>query len=155
MSLTFGVRLSGLECYNHVCQFCTWSCPEEIMLYINSTSHEYMSVQRNSFSRTLERFNLDMLVKRRMHVDLIFLFKRLHGVIDCPQLLQTLLLRTLKYSTVSRYAFYTCHTVHLCPMCRAQLLYHEVPTQIGMCNPLIICSACLCNRCQTWINRVL
>ncbi|CAN7996395.1 unnamed protein product [Ixodes pacificus] len=47
---------------------------------------ELSSVVWNSIGRLLERYNCSTLSARRRDRDLIFLFKCLHGVIDCPDL---------------------------------------------------------------------
>lgn len=70
-----------------------------------------------------------MLEKRRIHADLVFIFKCLHVNIDCPQAFENIFLRTLMYDTVSRAAFDACHRVILCKMCRVQVRYNGVSTQ--------------------------
>lgn len=70
----------------------TRSCPVSVSFSFPLPLH--------SFPSTLVRFNLDILVNRKMHADLSILFKCFHGASDCPELLDIILSRTPKYTTV-------------------------------------------------------
>lgn len=72
-----------------------------------------------SYSARLNHFRMESLKTRRVRADLIFVFKLMHGIIDCPELLQRISLNVPKVSArVIRDAPFTL------PICRTNVGDH-------------------------------
>lgn len=88
------------------------------------------------YKRLLERYNCSTLSARRRDRDLEFLFKCLHGVIDCPDLTSAINIHVPRRVLRTSLSFYVNQFFQTCPMTRIQTLYNTFDDScIDIFNP--------------------